>query len=348
MISTTKLVAAAGLLGPHAVREAAAIIAPFALCTPILRSDHIDSITGIAVHFKCEHLQLTGSFKARGALNAVMSLPDDVAARGVVAHSTGNHGAAVAFAARIRGVPCTIVIPTTTPTAKASNIARYGATLVRCAPTPAAREAAAAAEAAKLGGSIIHPFDDALVVAGQGTIGAELLDQVAGLDAILVPVSGGGMLAGIAAACSGTRTRVIAVEPQGKRLRHALEAGARCVFSPEELRGRPTVPTVADAIPTILLGERVAWPVVRALVDPRDVVTVDDAAIGAALRLASTELKQAVEPAGAVTLAGLLSPDFRELRRDEARPLRNVAAVMSGGNVDLATLARLLSPLALA
>ena len=336
---------AAGLLGPRAVQEAAARISPYVLRTPVLKNDHIDNLVGAAVHLKCEHLQRTGSFKARGALNAVMSLSDEVASRGIVAHSTGNHGAAVAYAAQIRSVPCTIVVPTTTPAAKEANIVRYGATLVRCTPTPAARQAAAEEEAAKLGGgTIVHPFDDASVILGQGTIGAELLEQVAGLDAILVPVSGGGMIAGIAAACAGTSTRIIAVEPRGKRLREALEAEKRCVFRSEELAVQPTVLTVADAIPTVLLGEQFSWPLVSSLVDPRDVLTVDDTGIAAALRLTATELKQAVEPAGAVALAALLSEDFRLLREDAERPLRTVGGVVCGGNVDLATLAAFLVP----
>jgi len=251
----------------------------------------------------------------------------------------------VAWAASIRGVPCTMVVPSTTPAAKLANIARHGANLIKCAPNLAARQTTAEAEAAMLGGgTIIHPFDDKMVIAGQGTIGAELLEQVAGLDAILVPVSGGGMIAGIAAACAGSSTRVIAVEPKGKRLKEALAAGERCVFRPEELAVRPTVPTVADAIPTVLLGERLAWPLVSALVDPRDVLTVDDGQIAAALRLTAAELKQAVEPAGAVALAALLSEGFQRLRLHSELPLRTVAAVVCGGNVDMEALARFLAP----
>lgn len=175
----------------------------------------------------------------------------------------------------------------------------------------------------------MHPFDDARVIAGQGTIGLELLEDVAALDAILVPVSGGGMLAGIAAACAGARTRVVAVEPAGKRLADALAAGERCVFTEAELAASPTVPTIADAIPTRLLGEALAWPLVRGTVE--DVLTVDDAAILDALRRTRADLGQDVEPAGAVALAGALSPAFAALR--DAYGLKNVGVVVCGGNV---------------
>ena len=331
-------------VSPQSIRAAAERIAPYAVRTPVLRSDHIDALAGCEVHFKCEHLQVTGSFKARGALNAVLSLSDAEAAVGVVAHSTGNHGAAVARAAQARGAPCAIVVPTVTPAAKLANIARYGPTVVQCEPSPAARQAASEAEAARLGGAtIVHPFDDGRVICGQGTIGLELLEDVAGLDAILVPVSGGGMLGGIAAACAGTSTRVIAVEPAGKALGAALAAGERVIFDEAELDARPTLATVADAMPTRLLGPNLAWPLSYGLLDARDVLAVDDAAIEAALRLTASELKQAVEPAGAVALAGLLSPAFAALRDDPERPLRRVAAVVCGGNVDAGTLAAILA-----
>ena len=245
------------------------------------------------------------------------------------------------------------MVPTTTPKAKVSNIARYGATIVKCEPTPSARQVAAETEAAALGDAmIIHPYDDPVVIAGQGTIGLELLDQLDHLDAVLVPVSGGGMLAGIATACAGTNTRVIAVEPEGKRLGEALGRGERSVFSAEHLRANPTLTTVADAMPTVLLGEAHAWPLVASgLIKPWDVLTVDDAAIESAVRLTASELKQAVEPAGAVALAGLLSEGFKVLRQGSCRgsliprgvpPLRRVACVMCGGNVDLETLGRIL------
>jgi len=190
------------------------------------------------------------------------------------------------------------------------------------------------------GATVVHPFDDAAVICGQGTIGLELRDQVVEkLDAILVPVSGGGMLGGIAAACAGSGTRVVAVEPAGKRLGEALASGTRVVVSDAELKASPTLATVADAMPTRLLGPENAWPLVYGLVE--DVLTVDDAMIEAAMRVTATELKQAVEPAGAVALAGALSPAFAALR--DRRGFKNVGLVVCGGNVDLATLGRVLA-----
>ncbi len=332
---------ALGVVNPESIRAAAAVIGPHAARTPVLRSDFVEGLCGCEVHFKCEHLQTTGSFKFRGALNAVFSLSEAEAARGVVAHSTGNHGAAVARAAATRGVPCAIVVPTVTPAAKLANIARYGPKIVQCEPSPAARAAASEAEAAALGGAtIVHPFDDGRVISGQGTIGLELLEDVPDLDAILVPVSGGGMLSGVAAACAGTATRVVAVEPAGKALGEALARGDRVIFDDADLRKQPTLDTIADAMPTRLLGPNLAWPLAHGLLDPRDVISVDDDAIAAALRLTALELKQAVEPAGAVALAGLLSDQFANLKTDADRPLRRVAAIICGGNVDAAVLAK--------
>lgn len=200
--------------------------------TPVISSAWVDERVGVRAHFKCEHLQHTGSFKFRGAANAVLQLSDRDAAKGVVAHSAGNHGAALAAAAKARGIPCVIVVPRDTPEAKIANIRRHGAKIVLCEPTQQARTQTAALEAEKLGGAaFVHPYNDAAVIAGQGTMALELLEQCPDLDAILVPTSGGGMLGGIAAAACALRPglRVIAVEPEGKRLGEALATGQRVV-----------------------------------------------------------------------------------------------------------------------
>ena len=311
------------------------------LVTPVITSDFIDAQCGTRAHFKCEHLQRTGSFKLRGAANAVAELSDDVAAKGVVAHSAGNHGAALAAAAAARGIACTVVVPSDTPAAKLDNMRRHGANVVLCEPTQQARSETAAAEAERMGGAtLVHPYNDPAVMAGQGTIALELLEQCASLDAILVPVSGGGMLAGIAAAARALRPelRVIACEPAGKRLGEALATGQRVI---DATTANKLIPTIADAIRTQALGER-PWAVAQPLVDPC-VLTVDDAQIAAAMRLAMKELKQVLEPAGAVTLAALLSPGFKAMREEASgagKPLRDVAAVMCGGNVDVDALCK--------
>ena len=221
-----------------------------ALVTPVITSAWADAACGVRAHFKCEHLQLTGSFKYRGAANAVLRLSDADAAKGVVAHSAGNHGAALAAAAAARGIPCTVVVPSDTPEAKVLNMRRHGANVVLCEPTQQARSETAASEAAKMGGAtLVHPYDDAAVIAGQGTMALELLEQCASLDAILVPTSGGGMLTGIAAAACALRPglRVIAVEPEGKRLGEALATGRRVV---DPTTANKLLDTCADAIRT--------------------------------------------------------------------------------------------------
>lgn len=335
-----------------AVRAAAERVrAGGALRTPVLTNAAIDALAGVSVHFKCEHLQRTGSFKLRGALSAVFALDDATAARGVVAHSSGNHGAAVAAAAAARAVPCTIVVPATTPQAKQEAIRRLGATLVLCEPTQRARTETSEREAARTGAALVHPYDDDDVIAGQGTIALELLEGAAPdggqlsssagveLDAILVPVSGGGLIGGIAAAAAELRpaVRVIACEPAGKGLGRALAGGTRVL---DAAAADAPIDTICDAIRTVPLGRK-AWELVRSHVEPT-VLSVSDDEVRAALRLTLAELKQAVEPAGAVALAGLLSPQFAALREAEAargRPIHAVGVVVCGGNADLQLLA---------
>ena len=296
--------------------------------TPILRSEWIDKACGCSVAFKAEHLQRTGSFKYRGAVNAVGALDDAAAALGVVAHSSGNHGAAVAAAAAARGVPCTVVVPRTTPEAKVANMERYGATVVKCEPTQQARTSTAYAEAERMGGAaFVHPYDDPLVLSGQGTIGLELLDQLDDLDAVLVPVSGGGMIGGIALAIKSIRpeVHVIACEPYGKGLAGCLESGVRVAENADA-----ALDTVADAIRTKAFGET-PWEVASPLLE-RTVLAVNDDQIKEAMRTTLIELKQVVEPAGAVTMAALLTPEFAELKAKKG--LNSVAAILCGGNVD--------------
>ena len=322
-------------VGLPAITTAASRLAGVALMTPILRSDFIDNLAGCAVHFKSEHLQRTGSFKFRGASNAVFALTDAAAARGVVAHSSGNHGAAVSAAAHARGIPCTIVVPDTTPAAKQENIKRYGAELVLCKPTQQARTETSNAIAKAKGAALIHPYNDELVAAGQGTIGLEMLQQVPSLDAILVPVSGGGLIGGIAAAATAIKPsiRVIACEPAGKRLGDALSSDTRII---DPSTADAALDTICDAIRTQPLGP-IPWQLAVDHVD-RCVLSATDDMVRAALCLTMNELKQAVEPAGAIALACLLSPDFRRLKTEaeaEGKPLEDVGVVVCGGNADL-------------
>ena len=203
-----------------AVRSAAARIAPHVHRTPVHRSSAIDAHAGYNLHFKCESFQKTGSFKIRGATNAIFSLSDEAAAKGVVTQSSGNHGMAVALAAKLRGVEAHVVVPSNTPMCKQDAIQGYGATLVHCGNTMAERESKAEEVLAQTGGTLVHPYNDPDVMAGQGTMALELLEQMEGLgslDAIVVPVSGCGMISGIAIAAKTQypNLKVIAAEPSG-------------------------------------------------------------------------------------------------------------------------------------
>ncbi|HET7221643.1 MAG TPA: pyridoxal-phosphate dependent enzyme [Rhodanobacteraceae bacterium] len=301
------------------VRTAAARIAAHAQVTPVLRSPELDALAGAALFFKCEHLQVGGAFKFRGACNAVWSLDDDEAKRGVVTHSSGNHGAALALAARTRRIPAHIVVPDGAVAAKLANIERAGGILHRCAPTQAAREEACAKVQRETGATLVHPYADARVMAGQGTIVLELLQQVPLLDTVIVPVGGGGLASGCAIALA-------ALSPQA-RLVGAEPAGADDAFRSLQ-RGQ----RVTDVVPhTICDGLRatIGEPNFALLgVHHVEVISVGDDATLAAMRLAWAELKQTIEPSSAVVLAALLA-------QRERFAGQRIGLVLSGGNVDL-------------
>ena len=301
------------------VRTAAARIAAHAQVTPVLRSPELDALAGAALFFKCEHLQVGGAFKFRGACKAVWSLDDDEAKRGVVTHSSGNHGAALALAARTRRIPAHIVVPDGAVAAKLANIERAGGILHRCAPTQAAREEACAKVQRETGATLVHPYADARVIAGQGTIVLELLQQIPHLDTVIVPVGGGGLASGCAIALA-------ALSPQA-RLVGAEPAGADDAFRSLQ-RGQ----RVTDVVPhTICDGLRatIGEPNFALLgAHGVEVISVGDDATLAAMRQAWAELKQTIEPSSAVVLAALLA-------QRERFAGQRIALVLSGGNVDL-------------
>ena len=310
-------------LGFDDVLAAAARIAPHAHVTPVLTSRTIDALAGCDLHFKAEHLQRIGAFKFRGACNAVWSLDEDGARRGVVTHSSGNHGAALALAASSRGIACHVVVPEGAVPGKLAAIAAYGAVLHRCEPTIAAREALCAQLEASLGARLVHPYTDPLVIAGQGTAALELLATQA-LDAIVVPVGGGGLAAGTAHAIAVVTpsTQLYVAEPAGAAETAAsLERGARVTaFTPD---------TVCDGLRGTLGA--INFDMLRA--HGARALVVDDAATLAAMRLVWTRMKQLVEPSSAVALAAVLAnPDLFAERR--------VGIVLSGGNVDIEALVR--------
>ena len=301
------------------IRTAAARIAAHAQLTPVLHSPELDALAGATLFFKCEHLQVGGAFKFRGACNAVWSLDEEEAKRGVVTHSSGNHGAALALAARTRGIPAHIVVPEGAVAAKLANIERAGGILHRCAPTQAAREEACAKVQRETGATLVHPYADARVMAGQGTIVLELLQQVPHLDTVIIPIGGGGLASGCAIALA-------ALSPQA-RLVGAEPAGADDAFRSLQ-RGQ----RVTDIVPhTICDGLRatIGEPNFALLGAHRvEVISVDDDATLAAMRLVWAELKQTIEPSSAVVLAALLVARGRFAGQ-------RIGLVLSGGNVDL-------------
>ena len=301
------------------IRAAAARIAAYARVTPVLDAAALDELAGARLFFKCEHLQVGGAFKFRGACNAVWSLTEAEAARGVVTHSSGNHGAALALAAKTRGIPAHIVVPEGAVAAKLANIERAGGIIHRCAATQAAREATCAQVQRETGATLVHPYADARVMAGQGTIVLELLQQVPDLDAVIVPIGGGGLASGCAIALRALRpgTRLVGAEP----------AGADDTFQSFARGQRITsvVPhTVCDGL-RATIGEP-NFELLRS--HGVEVITADDAAVLAAMRQLWTELKQTVEPSSALVLAVLLA-------RRERFAGQRVGLVLSGGNVDL-------------
>lgn len=303
------------------VRRAAERIREHVHRTPVMTSRELDARAGRRLFLKCENLQRVGAFKMRGAANAVFGLPDDVAPRGVVTHSSGNFAQALALAARLRGIAAHIVMPRSAPAVKRRAVEGYGATIHPCEPTLAARESTAARVVAETGGTLLHPYDEPAVIAGQGTCALELLSDVPDLAAVVAPVGGGGLMAGICVAARGLspRIRLFAGEPKGADdAARSLAAGRRIEsVSPN---------TIADGLLTSL-GEH-TWPILRDHLEA--IVTVGDEEIVAAMRLVMSRTKLVVEPSAAVAVAAVLSEEFRA--KDG---LERVGVVLSGGNVDL-------------
>lgn len=302
-----------------AIRAAHDRIRPHIVRTPVLTNEWLDAACGGRLFFKCENLQHVGAFKARGATNAIFSLSDTEAAHGVATHSSGNHAAAVARAARLRGIPAHIVMPSNSNPAKIRNVERFGGRITLCEPTNAAREAACARLITETGAALIHPFNDFRVMAGQGTAALELLEDHPDLDLILCPVGGGGLLCGTAVAAKSLHPniRIIATEPAG------ADDAARS-FRAGQIVPAPKVDTIADGLRTTL-GEN-NFPLIQRHVD--EVVTVSEAGILTAMRRLWDELKIIVEPSAAVPLAAILD------NRVSVAGLRT-GIILSGGNVDL-------------
>lgn len=302
-----------------AIRAAHERIAPYVHRTPVQTSHSLDAVTGATLFFKCENLQKVGAFKARGACNAVFSLPEDVARRGVVTHSSGNHGAALAYAAQRCGIPAYVVMPDNAPKIKVANVQGFGAQVHFCVPTLVAREETCAQVVATTGGTLVHPYDDYDVIAGQGTAALELLADADDLDAIIAPVGGGGLLSGTAIAAKGVAPRitVLGAEPAG------ADDAARS-FASGTLHTMPHPQTIADGLRGAL--SRRTLEALRGHASA--IGTCSEGAIVAAMRLVWERMKIVIEPSSAVPIAAML---------EETVPVkgRRVGVILTGGNVDL-------------
>lgn len=304
------------------IRQAHQRIKPHVHHTPVMSSTMLNDLVGAKLFFKCENFQKVGAFKARGACNAVFSLNDNVAKRGVVTHSSGNHGAALAWAASLRGIPATVVVPTNAPAPKKLAIAGYGATIVECEANTRSREETTQRVMAKHGYELVHPFDDDRVIAGQGTAALELMEQVYGLDAVIAPTGGGGLLSGTAIAVKGVapHLRVYGAEPSGADdAYHSYRSGV--------LVTEQTPHTVCDGLRTTL-AER-TFSIIRQHVD--GIGVAQEATVVRAMQLMWSYLKIVVETSSAPPLGSLLDGTLN-LRG------QRIGIILTGGNVDLENL----------
>jgi threonine dehydratase len=301
------------------IRAAHERIRPHIHRTPVLNSSRLNEASGAALFFKCENFQKVGAFKARGATNAVFALDDASASRGVVTHSSGNHGAAVAHAAKLRAIPAYIVMPSNSAKVKIRAIEGYGAQTSFCEPTEEAREAVCAEVVNKTGAVLIHSFENEHVIAGQGTAAVELLEDITDLDVIMCPVGGGGLLSGTAIAAKSMLPdiEVIAAEPaNADDAAQSFRTGRRLVTEKKF--------TIADGLRTNV-GER-TFPIIQRCVD--DIVIVSEAAIASAMRTIWETMKIVIEPSAAVPYAAILE-------RVTDVTGKRVGIILTGGNVDL-------------
>jgi threonine dehydratase len=306
------------------IQAARAAIAPYVHRTPLFYSETLSAMTGTTLWLKAENLQKTGCFKPRGVVNAVLSLEPHERARGVMTFSAGNTAQALAYAARVTGTPATVVMPETAPAAKAAAVRDYGAELVQVPMADLLRTAEEVREAR--GRIMVHPWENRALIAGHGTLGLEILDDLPEVALVVVPVGGGGLISGIVCAVKAVRphARVIGVEPEASTaVSQSLAAGRPVQIVPASIADGLNAPSTA-ATPLAI---------VRELVD--EIVTVSDAAIAGAMRLIVERTKLLVEPSGAAAVAALLSGAVR------AAPDESTAAILSGGNVDLTRLGEL-------
>ena len=301
------------------MRAARARITPHIHVTPVLTSRMLDELSGARLFFKCENFQKAGAFKARGAANAVFGLSDPQAAKGVATHSSGNHGTCLSYAAKQRGIPCTVVMPRTAPQAKKDAVIGYGGCVVECEPSTSSREAVFADVVAETGAEFVHPYNDYRVIAGQATYSAELIEQVEGLDAVIAPIGGGGMVSGTCLTLAGLapHTKIYAAEPeQADDAYRSFKAG--------HIIADDAPNTVADGLKVPL--KELTWHFVQKHVI--DILTASEQEIVDAMKLIWKRLKIVMEPSSAVPLATIL-------KNPEIFAGKRVGVIITGGNVDL-------------
>lgn len=303
----------------HDIQSAASRIAPFIHRTPVMTSTAINEIFGGELFFKCENLQKVGAFKARGAVNAVLQLTDDQARHGVITHSSGNHAQALAYAATLRGIPCTIVMPHTAPSVKRTAVQGYGAEIVLCEPTLESRLETMQAIVNSTGAHVVPPYNDDRVIAGQGTAGLELCEQVENLDIVMAPVGGGGLLSGVATAVRHTqpRARIIGAEPE-------IAADAKESMATGVLQPPSNSMTIADGLRTGL-GDRTFAQLQATAVE---IETASEDQIREGTLIVWERMKLVIEPSAGVSLGVLLA-------NPELACGRRVGIILCGGNVDL-------------
>lgn len=301
------------------IHQAAKRIQPYIHRTPVLTNESLNQKVGAQVFLKCENLQKVGAFKFRGACNAVFSLRDEEAERGVCTHSSGNHAQALALAARLRGIPAYIAMPNTAPAVKKAAVAGYGGQITFCEPTLEARETTLAKIVAETGANVVHPYNDERVIAGQGTAALELLEDIPDLDVIITPIGGGGLLSGTSIAATETKKgiRVIGAEPElADDAYRSLKAG--------EIIPSVKPKTIADGLLTSL--GTLTFPIVRERVE--QIVTVSEQGIIDSMKFIWERAKIVIEPSSAVAVGVLWE------RKIDLTGLK-VGVILSGGNVDL-------------
>ena len=294
-------------------------IRPHVRRTEVRRSDFLNELAGCELFFKCENFQEPGAFKVRGAANAVFGLTDDQAKLGVATHSSGNHASCLSYAAMLRGIPCNVVMPRTAPQAKKDTVRRYGGVITECDPSTTSREATFAEVQARTGGDFVHPYNDPRVIAGQGTCSREFMEQTGGLDMVVAPIGGGGMISGtcLTLATLAPETKVIAAEPdQADDAWRSFKAG--------HIIADDAPKTIADGLLVPL--KDLTWHFVKAHVS--EIYTASEQEIVDAMKLTWKHLRVVMEPSSAVPLAVVL-------KNRDAFKAKRVGIIITGGNVDL-------------